>query len=112
MAAFVPSPGYRYPISTCRFAPAFVTGASVCASVPTWFSTSFRQSEMFFTVTGIAAPPVNVSFTPDEANTTPVVAFPQTPLLALESAGKLLTPNRPCFGVTVAHQKNGGITDG
>src|SRR5712691_5455768 len=54
MAALLALPGYRYPITTCRSAPPPAKGSKVFARIPGWFSTSFRQSVMDFTVTGIA----------------------------------------------------------
>src|SRR5437870_10688776 len=54
MAALLALPGYRYPITTCRSAPPLANGSKVFARIPGWFSTSFRQSIMDFTVTGIA----------------------------------------------------------
>src|SRR5882762_892169 len=54
MAAFSPPPGYRYPITTWRSAPADASDSSVRARTPGLFSTSARQSVMCFTVTDIS----------------------------------------------------------
>src|ERR1700752_2136527 len=47
----------RHPITTRGLPPAFPGGSSVWARCPVLFLVSLRQSDMLFTVTGMAVPP-------------------------------------------------------
>src|SRR6266436_301416 len=81
-------------MSTRKFAPAFATGSSVCARVPTWFSISFRQREMCFTVTGMAVPPLSVSWRTDAEIVRPLPALPKGRSILTSFRGCLLSYGR------------------